>query len=272
MSAYCTICGTRRTEPAKFCSHCEAGFEESRPTRATEAPPGHDESWFVGATVVLAVVVVLGILGTNALISDALATPSAADTSDTRSSGGFVGPDGFVTPGSVDPAPTETTTETWSPTPTEYETTEPPAEPTPTPEPTLGDDLVSVAPAAAHDPTTAAAVVDLLSTYFRSINNHDYITYQSQQTPAAQALLKRSQFAIGFRSTVNSEITLLSITPTADGRLLAKVAFTSNQDAADGPEGQTCTRWTVGKFLKGELPTLLIDKAPKGYKSTHKAC
>lgn len=271
MSAYCTTCGTRRAETAKFCSHCEAGFEESRPTRATEAPPGHEESWFVGATVILAVVVVLGILGANALIADALAVPGSADISDSRSSGDRVGPDGFITPESVDPATEGAPTETWSPTPTEYETTEPPPEPTPTPEPTLGNDLVAVAPEAALDPA-AAAVVQLLTAHFAAINAHDYAGYQATHTRAARAKLTSKQFTAGYRSTVNSDITVLGLSTATDGRRLAEVSFTSNQNAADGPEGQTCTHWTVGKFLEGQGTTLLIGKAPTSYKSRHEAC
>ncbi|GAB2565020.1 hypothetical protein [Kribbella endophytica] len=284
MSAFCTVCGNRRTETTNYCTHCEAGFEESRPTRRTEAPAGHEAAWFVGATVVLAVVVVIGILGTNAVISDALESASSIGTGnfgddgdsngDSNSygegnSGGdasFIGPDGFITPGY---APTSEEP-TWSPAPTEDETTTE-APPEPTPEPTLGNDLVSVAPEASQDPATTA-VVELLTTYFAAINNHDYLTYQSQQTPAAQKLLTRPAFATGFRSTVNSEVNLLSITPTTDGRLLAKLTFTSTQDTADGPQGQTCTQWSVSKYLKGEPPTLLIDKAPKSYKATHKPC
>ncbi|GAA1534664.1 hypothetical protein [Kribbella lupini] len=279
MSAFCTVCGNRRTETTNYCAHCEAGFEESRPTRKTEAPAGHEAAWFVGATVALAVFVVVGILGANAVITDALTNASSIGTGnshddessgDTNSSGegnsggdvSFIGPDGFVTPGY---APSSEEPPTWSPAPTEDETSEP------SPEPTLGNELVSVAPEASQHPA-AAVVVDLMTTYFTAINNHDYLTYQSQQTPAAQKLLTRPNFAVGFRSTVNSDVNLVSVTRTTDGRLLAKLTFTSNQDAADGPQGQTCTRWTVAKYLKGEPPTLLIDKAPKSYKSTHTAC
>jgi hypothetical protein len=269
MSAYCTTCGTRRTESTNFCSHCEAGFEESRPTRKTEAPAGHAESWFIGATVILAVAVVLGILGINALITNALTTPASIGAGDVV----HIGSDGYISPGVAPQTSEDVPTETSSPFPTAYETTtEPPTEPTtPTPEPTLGNDLVSVAPEAAQDPATPV-VVDLLTSYFTAINDNDYVTYQAQQTPASQALMTRPKFATGFRSTANSDVTLLSLTPTADGRRLAKITFTSNQDAADGPEGQTCTRWSVSKFLKGEPPTLQIDKAPKSYKATYEPC
>ncbi|WP_432944641.1 hypothetical protein ACQPXM_03440 [Kribbella sp. CA-253562] len=220
--------------------------------------------------MMLAAAVVLGILGINALISNALTTPASAGAG--AGDVVHVGSDGYISPGVAPQTSEDAPTETWSPSPTEDETTtEPPAEPTPTPEPTLGNDLVSVAPEAAQDPATPV-VVDLLTSYFTAINDNDYVTYQAQQTPAAQALMTRPKFATGFRSTTNSDVTLLSLTPTADGRRLAKITFTSNQDAADGPQGQTCTRWSVSKFLKGEPPTLQIDKAPKSYKATYAPC
>ncbi|GAA0942802.1 hypothetical protein GCM10009554_35650 [Kribbella koreensis] len=261
MSEHCTTCGSSRTEKAHFCSRCEAGFEESRPTRRTEAPPGHDASWFVGVTMILAVIVVLGIVVANAMTGNALA--SRRPTGDQDLSGGYV-----VTQAPIYTQEPVYPTETWSP---PDETTEPPPDPTPTPEPALGNELVSVSGEAAQDPN-ASAVVELLTTYFTAINNHDYVTYQAQQTRAAQKLLTSSEFATGFRSTVNSAVTLQSLNPTTDGRLLAELTFTSNQNAIDGPQGQTCTQWTVGKYLSGQPPTLLIDKAPKGYKATHQPC
>lgn len=273
MSVYCTACGTRRAEPAKYCAQCEAGFEESRPTRSTDAPTSYGQSWYVGATVVLAVVVTLAIIGLNALatrsvnglIEDSTATGS-------RVLGYKIDSDGYVVPAEESPTPEETST--WTPSPTEDETTleptpEPTSEPTPTPEPTLGNDLVSVGPEAEQDPS-APAVLEVLTAYYRAINDHDYATYQAQQTRASQVQTTRTEFAKGFRSTVNSEIVIQALTPTDDGRLLASVTFTSNQAAADGPKGQSCTKWAVGKFLKGQ--TFLIDKAPKTYKATYDSC
>jgi hypothetical protein len=276
MSVYCTSCGTRRAEPAKYCTQCEAGFEESRPTRSTEAPTSYGQGWYVGATVVLAVVVTLAIVGLNALATRSV-NGLIEDSSATGSGvlGYKIDSDGYVVPAEGNPTTEEAPA--FTPSPSEYETTEPTVEPTPepeptpTPEPTLGNELVSITPEAAQDPA-APAVVDLLTTYYKAINDHDYPTYQAQQTRAANALLTRSDFATGFRSTVNSEVVIQSLSPTDDGRLLAGITFTSTQNAADGPKHQTCTHWSVGKFLKGQSPTLLIDKAPKSYKATFDPC
>lgn len=274
MSVYCTTCGTRRAESAKYCTHCEAGFEESHPTRSTEAPASYGQGWYVGATVVLAVVVTFAIIGLNALLTRSVNDViDDSTTADSRIFGSKLDSNGYVVP--ADGNPTSEEAPALTPSPTEYVTTEPTFEPTPdptpTPEPTLGNDLVSITPEAAQN-SDAPAVVELLTAYYRAINDHDYLTYQAQQTRAAQAQLTRPDFATGFRSTVNSAVVIQALTPTADGRLLASITFTSNQDAADGPKGQTCTDWSVGKFLKGRSPAFLIDKAPKTYKATFDPC
>lgn len=263
MPAYCTSCGTRRAEGDEVCSRCEAAFKDVDETRSADSPPGHGASWFVGLTMVLAVIVTGGILGVDALIGRATAAAS-----DQALQHQWLTPDGYITSGPVEPAE-ETPSEPWVPPATEDETSEPvPIETTPTPE--VGNELIAVDPAAAQEPT-APDVVRLLTSYFTVINNHDYESYQVLLTPAALATQTRKQFTNGFRSTVDSDITLLGLSTATDGRLLAQVSFVSRQNAEDGPDGQTCTRWTVGKFLEGEGANLQIGKALSGHAS-HEAC
>ncbi|MFC6161915.1 hypothetical protein [Kribbella jiaozuonensis] len=262
MPAYCTSCGTRRAEGDEVCSHCEAAFKDTDETRSADGPPGHGTSWFVGLTMVLAVVVTGGILGIDAMIGRATAAAS-----DQVLQNQWLTPDGYITSG---PKPAEETpSDSWVPPATEDETSEPvPIETTPTPE--VGNELIAVDPAAAEEPA-AADVVRLLTSYFTAINDHDYDSYQVLLTPAALATQTRKQFTNGFRSTVDSEITLLGLSTATDGRLLAQVSFVSRQNGIDGPDGQTCTRWTVGKFLEGQGTDLLIGKALSGHAS-HTAC
>ncbi|NIK57328.1 hypothetical protein [Kribbella shirazensis] len=218
--------------------------------------------------MVLAAVVTGAILGGDALITRSVAAPETSGYNQR------IAPDGSITDGPVDPV--ETPSESWTPAPTEDETSDAPpvsSEPTETPVPsvpTVGNEVVAVAPEAAQDPS-AADVVELLTAYFTAINNHDYDSYQAQHTRAARAALTRKQFTAGFGSTIDSEITLLGLSTATDGRLLAQVSFTSTQKAEDGPDGQTCTRWTVGKFLEGQGTNLRIGKALSGH-STHEAC
>ncbi|MFD3403904.1 hypothetical protein ACFWUU_24675 [Kribbella sp. NPDC058693] len=212
--------------------------------------------------MVLAVVVTGGILGIDALVGRATAAAS-----DQVLQNQWLTPDGYITSG---PQPAEETpSDPWVPPATEDETSEPvPIETTPTPE--VGNELIAVDPAAAEEPA-AADVVRLLTSYFTAINNHDYDSYQVLLTPAALATQTRKQFTNGFRSTLDSEITLLGLSTATDGRLLAQVSFVSRQNAIDGPDGQTCTRWTVGKFLEGQGTDLLIGKALSGHAS-HTSC
>jgi hypothetical protein len=269
MSAYCTTCGARRAEGAKYCSHCEAAFKDETSPPA-DSPPGYGADWFVGATVVLAALVTGAILGGDALIGRSVAAPETTVVRNQR-----LTPDGFITDGPVQPVE-ETPTEVWTPAPSEDETsdiptvsTEPTESVTPS-EPVLGNDVVAVAPEAAQNPA-AADVVQLLTAYFTAINNHDYDGHQAQLTRAARTNMSRQEFEKGYRSTVDSEITLVSLSTATDGRLLAQVSFVSRQDAADGPDGQTCTRWTLGKFLEGQGTGLRIGKALSGH-SSREAC
>ncbi|WP_329002416.1 hypothetical protein OHA18_04780 [Kribbella sp. NBC_00709] len=265
MPAYCTSCGTRRAQGDEVCSHCEAafkdtGFKDTGETRSADGPPGHGTSWFVGLTMVLAVLVTGGILGADALIGRATAAATEQTLYNQR-----LTPDGYIEPAE------ETPTDPWVPPATEDETSEPtpvPAETTATPE--VGNELIAVAPEAAQDPT-AADVVRLLTSYFTAINNHDYDSYQVLLTRAARATQSRKQFTDGFRSTVDSEITLVGLGTATDGRQLAQVSFVSTQNAEDGPDGQTCTRWTVGKFIEGQGADLQIGKALSGHAS-REAC
>ena len=271
MTSYCTTCGTRRAEGTKYCSQCEAAFKDDT-DRAADRPAGYGPDWFVGATVVLAALVTGAILGGDALIARSVAVPEAA------AHNYHLTPDGFITDGPVESV--QTPTEVWTPAPSEDETSEIPSVPTesteptesvtPSEAPTVGNELVTVAPAAAQDPA-AADVVQLLTAYFTAINNHDYDSHQAQLTRAARATMSRQDFAKGYRSTVDSEITLLGLSTATDGRLLADVSFISRQDAEDGPDGQTCTHWTVGKFLEGQGTSLRIGKALSGH-AGHEAC
>jgi hypothetical protein len=130
--------------------------------------------------------------------------------------------------------------------------------------------VVAVAPKASQHAATRA-VVELLTNYFVSINVRDYPRYRLLHTRAERAKLTQKQFSTGYRSTHDSKALLLDIGSAADGRLLAVVFFVSRQDSSDGPDGQTCTRWTIGKFLEQEGTSLRIGKAPPGY-STYDAC
>ena len=134
-----------------------------------------------------------------------------------------------------------------------------------------GNSVVTVAPAAASNPK-APAVATFLTRRYRAVNEKDSETYWKMYTPRYGAKFNRAQVAAGYRSTEICDIRLTQLSPNADGRLAAKVTFTSTQDAADGPNGQTCTRWTVGFFLQNVRGGYLIDTPPPSYHAVYLAC
>jgi hypothetical protein len=223
---------------------------------AISDPSGHGAKWYFGLTVALAVIVAAGLFGADALFGRRGTVSGPPDFSATVVS----------TPldsSTSDPTATETQTPTFS------------DEPTPTPTfttstPYAGNATVAVAPQAADHPATHA-VVALLSDYFIAINGRDYGAFRRLHTRAERAKLTQKQFTTGYRSTHDSEIQLSELGTAADGRLQAVVVFVSTQNSADGPKGQTCTRWTVGKFLELEGSSLRVGKTPPG-SSTYTAC
>jgi hypothetical protein len=137
--------------------------------------------------------------------------------------------------------------------------------------PVIGTDIVAVSAQAAGHPAVRA-VVDVLTTYFASINNRDFSTYRSLFTSDIQAEMSLEQFAEGYRSTYDSGAQLIRIEDLADGRVAAWVEFMRTQDAVDGPDGQTCTVWSIGLFLQREGSRAAIGAPPDGYQASYHAC
>lgn len=266
MPAYCTRCGGRRTDGTSYCPRCEARYDDDELRPVTPGPPGYGAGWFVGLSVVLALVVTGAIVGAGALLGRAMspesyALPTYSDDS-VPSEDPVIPTETFVP---EVPSPTEESTFTEEPVPTEETTTtEAPIEPT------VGNDVVAVAEGVGLN-TDAAGAVKVLTAYFTAINNRDYADYRAVHTKAVRNKMTESEFTKGYGSTVDSEIMLVDLGTASDGRLLATVSFISHQDAADGLDGQTCTHWSVGKFLEPEGSNLRIGKASSGY-ANHEAC
>ena len=144
--------------------------------------------------------------------------------------------------------------------------------PSTVPPPYNGNSVVSVAPGAGSDPT-APTVVALLTRYFTDISERNFADYFTLYTTEVRAALDQAQVAAGYRSTEVSAGRLTHLSTTGDGRLAATVTFTSMQDAADGPDGQTCTHWKVDFFLENVgAATYLFGAPPSNYQAEHVAC
>jgi hypothetical protein len=85
--------------------------------------------------------------------------------------------------------------------------------------------------------------------------------------------MTRAQFDKGYRSTADSDETLVGISTASDGDMAAEVTFTSHQDPADSPDqSQSCTSWDISLFLSQGGSGYLIDPAPSDYKASYQPC
>jgi hypothetical protein len=130
---------------------------------------------------------------------------------------------------------------------------------------------VSVVPAVRSD-HRAPAVVALLTRRYTDINERNFDDYFAMYTPRYGARFDPAQVEAGYRSTQVSSVDLTELRTSGDGRLAATVTFTSSQDAADGPDGETCTHWKVSFFLKDVQGKYLIDAPPSNYHAEHAGC
>ncbi len=114
-----------------------------------------------------------------------------------------------------------------------------------TPTPQLGSEAASPSPDVTDQ---GASVAAFYGDYFSAINNGDYDTLWRMLSPRLRGP-SPAALAKGFASTQDSNIEVVSITPKSKGRVLAHVTFTSTQDAADGPDGDTCDNWDLDHLL-----------------------
>lgn len=147
----------------------------------------------------------------------------------------------------------------------------PPSPPVTSPGPT-SENGITIGAGASQDPN-ASSVADFLGQYFTAINDHDYQSYLSLQSPQIQQGMTQQQFEKGYRSTVDSSETLVGISTSPDGDLAAEVTFTSHQDPADSPDqSESCTDWRITLFLSQDGSGYLIDPAPSSYHASYQPC
>jgi hypothetical protein len=133
--------------------------------------------------------------------------------------------------------------------------------------------VVTIAAGASGNPN-ASLVATFLGQYFAAINARDYQSYLSLLSPRLQQDMTQAQFDKGYRSTADSDETLVSLSTAANGDLAAEVTFTSHQDQADSPDQrETCTNWDISLFLgQGGGSGYVIDPAPSDYHASYQPC
>lgn len=135
--------------------------------------------------------------------------------------------------------------------------------------PTAGNVAVTIVPAVAGDPH-AHLVAALLTVYFSSINNHDFQDYEALFIPQIRG--SSAGFSAGYRTTTDSDATLVELVATGQQNLAATVTFTSRQNPADSPNHAACDRWNVVLTLKHTAAGYLIGRSPPGYHPSVRLC
>lgn len=85
--------------------------------------------------------------------------------------------------------------------------------------------------------------------------------------------MTHAQFDQGYRTTADSNETLVGISTASDGDLAAEVTFTSHQNPADSPDqSESCTDWDISLFLAQGGSGYIVDPPPSGYHASYQAC
>lgn len=134
-----------------------------------------------------------------------------------------------------------------------------------------GGFTVLIAPGLSHNP--AARQVDgLLMSYFTAINTHNFRLYASTFLPSIRHQLSAASFASGYKSTRDSNASLVGIGTAPRHGLAVTVTFTSTQRPVPSLGVTGCTYWAITLFLGKHGNGYLIGSAPAGYHPYHHAC
>jgi hypothetical protein len=273
---FCPGCGRQRTTSTRYCGGCGRDFGvaatadtaelaagpavELAADPAVESPrqdvaPGRPERGRGRALwIVVAVIVLLAVGGgAFALVSGTGNRPQALPG----------GHGSTATVRATAPATQPATTP-----PASLQASSSPS-PSPSPSASVSPSVVSLS---AGVKSASAQVEIVLSHYFQGINRHDYAEYASSQTVAGKADQPQSSFNSGYATTVDSGMTLSSLTPTGDGDLTATVRFTSRQSPSDSVDGSACNGWVLNLYLVPTGTGYLITPAPPSYEPTHTDC
>ena len=126
-----------------------------------------------------------------------------------------------------------------------------------------------------HGPASGTDVTGIATTfaaYFQDINTGDYPAAYALLDANAQAQTSLQQFTDGASTSYDFNFTLGTITTQPDGTDEVPLSFTSVQDAAYGPNGDTCDNWTLDYTMINNGGTWLIDSAAGQGGSTHTTC
>jgi hypothetical protein len=261
---FCATCGRPREGNGRSCRGCGRPFDQgrSRPPRERNAPAGPEQDGGPTPTpprtssrpaVLAALAIGVLVVGAGAAV---WLTHRPAPAQNGAAAGDVTSPASLatsaVTAASTGSAPTS-------------------APPTPAGGTSSGGGSVHVAAAAAQSPD-AQSVAAFLDSYFTAINTHDYQAYSALLTSAQAQGLTQATFNRGYRGTADSAVSLVNISPAADGDTAATVTFTSHQNPDQANNEEACTDWRISLFLTPSGNSYLIDRPPAGYHAASAPC
>jgi hypothetical protein len=137
--------------------------------------------------------------------------------------------------------------------------------------PSAGGVTVTVADGVVPNPHITQ-VVDLLTSYFTAINNHDYRAYVSLFDQQFQQNYSPRQFSGDYSSTSDSAIRLTDLRYSDSDGLAAVVTFTSHQQPSQSPDNASCDNWTISLYLTQQAGGYVVGDPPQGYQPVHRPC
>lgn len=120
--------------------------------------------------------------------------------------------------------------------------------------------------------TDATAIQSALITYFQGINTGDYAAAYAQLDAHAREQSTPQQFADGVSTSYDFNFSMGDVTTVSADTDQVPLSFTSIQDSAHGPNGDTCDNWTLNYTMRNIAGAWLIDSATAQNGSTHTAC
>jgi serine protease Do len=136
----------------------------------------------------------------------------------------------------------------------------------------LGPSVTSGPSVSGPSGANSAGITSTLTSYFNDINDGNYAGAFALLDPQAQSQTSLSQFAQGDATSYDFNISVGAVTGLPDGDAMVPVEFTSIQDSADGPNGDTCDNWTLNYTMVNSTGTWLIDSATGQNGVTHTTC
>lgn len=135
----------------------------------------------------------------------------------------------------------------------------------------LGPSGSTQVPPATADPV-AMAIAATLTTYFIGINEGNYELAWSQLSPASQQRNPLSEFAAATSTSYDFNFQVRDAAQTAPDRARVWLTFTSIQGPGYGPDGETCTDWSLDYEMLVIDGRWRIDRVTPHTGSGHRPC